>query len=175
MVVGLMLVAILLGALASANPIVQYLGNAAGVLLGFALGIWWEELQKSKLKAQESERFWEELRTLLCHFEERLQHQKAAIATKDHVDVHILEYRLPLAELLHQAAEADRLAVDVKLRRSLRESARLTTVLEGYIDNGPATVRDWFCNYQPMRDNLINCVTALRQEWPLLKGQVFRP
>jgi membrane protein YqaA with SNARE-associated domain len=63
--------AILLGAFKSNLPIVQYLGNTTGVLLGFVLGIWWQETERERIhKEQEAEksrihqtkvqRFWNE-------------------------------------------------------------------------------------------------------------------
>src|SRR5205814_2117212 len=106
-VVTLTLAAILFGAVRSDLPLLQYLGNTTGVLLGFVLGVWWTESEKRRARKERVELFWTEFRAFVPTFENQVQAQIAM--TCNAVFDSVIEYRLPLPEVEGFRKRADEL------------------------------------------------------------------
>ena len=148
-------IVILLGAFKSNLPVVQYLGNAAGVLLGFVLGIWWQETERERIRKEQEaeqkrlyqarvERFWIEYKAFLLDFEFKVNDLKIHVG-----NIHdtFFEYRLPLPEAKYFERLAGELDLEKKTRQEIEFIANKTQVIDEYIDMGTEKLRHWHTNF----------------------------
>ena len=158
----LTLVVILLGAIRSNSPVVQYLGNTTGVLLGFMLGVWWQETEKErirkeheaekkKIQVEELERFWNEYKAFLLEFEIKVNYLKTQVG-----NIHdtIFEHRLPLPEAKYFERLAGELDIDKKTRQEIGFIADKTQAIDEYIDMGTEKLRHWHTTFGYRVDEL---------------------
>jgi len=161
--VGLLtLFAILLGAMRSNLPVVQYLGNSTGVLLGFVLGIWWQETERERIRKEQEaemnriqqarvERFWNEYKAFLLDFEFKVNYLKIQVG-----NIHdtIFEHRLPLPEAKYFERLAGELDIDKKTRQEIDFIADKTQIIDEYIDMGAEKLKKWHTNFGYRVDDL---------------------
>jgi hypothetical protein len=161
----LTIAAILLGAFKSNLPVVQYLGNATGVLLGFVLGIWWQETERERIrKEQEAEKkylyqarveqFWAEYKAFLLDFEISVYYLKQQTAQRDSIYDTIFEHRLPMPEAKYFERMAGELDLDKNTRQEIALIADKTQVIDEYIDMGTDKLKRWHSNYISHVDGL---------------------
>jgi hypothetical protein len=161
-IAALTIAAILLGAFKSNLPVVQYLGNTTGVLLGFVLGVLWKESERERIRKEQEaeksrihqtkvERFWNEYKIFLLDFEIRLNYLKTQVG---HIHDTIFEHRLPLPEAKHFERLAGELDIDKKMRQEIGFIADKTQVIDEYIDMGAEKLRSWHTNFGYQVDDL---------------------
>jgi hypothetical protein len=150
----LTLAAVLLGTFRSDVSAIQYLGNTAGVLLGFVLGVWWQETERNRLYQTRVERFWSEYKAFLLQLESKVDRLKNQVARPDSINDSILELRLPLPEASHFERRASELDLAKVTRQEIETIADRMRVLDEYMDLGSEKLREWQPNFGPLTDNL---------------------
>jgi len=156
---------IVVGTPFSKYPFVQYLGNTAGVFLGFVLGVWWQETEKQHSKKERSDKFRKDFKTFLPIFEDKVNSQRG-IAAPDIFDS-IFEHRLPLPELIYFCKEANELGLDSELRRQISEMVWYTKIIEEYIDRGADEIKlggKLRSNFQSKQEALYNRVLEIKKQ-----------
>lgn len=168
-IVALTGIVILLGAFKSNLPVVQYLGNAAGVLLGFVLGVWWQETERERMRKEQEEekkqlyqarveRFWTEYKTFLLDFELKVNYLKIQVGS---IHDTIFEHRLPLPEAKYFERLAGELDIDKKTRQEIEFITDKTQVIDEYIDMGTEKLRAWHTEFGYRVDDLWTRVREL--------------
>jgi hypothetical protein len=164
-IAALTIAAILLGAFKSSLPVVQYLGNTTGVLLGFVLGIWWQETERERIRKEQEaekrqmhqtkvERFWNEYKAFLLELEYKVDRLKNQIIQRDGIYDTIFELRLPLPEASHFERQASELDLEKTVRLEIENITGQIRVLDEYIELGTEKLRSWHPNFRPLVDNL---------------------
>ncbi len=161
----LTLVALAAGTFVAELPQLQYLGNTVGVLLGFVLGIWWAEKEKHRQQKEKVAAFWREYSSFLPRFENRLATQISS--TYQAVHDSVIEYRLPLSELLYLRKQADQLDLEQTVRKELADLVTTATIIEEYIDYGAARITQWHTNFGVKQQDLRRQLIDLTKKYPV--------
>jgi hypothetical protein len=130
---------IVIGVFFSKWPVAQYFGNTLGVLLGFLLGVWWQEKEKYRSKKEKDDAFWKDFKIFLPVFKIKVDSQKGN--TSYDVFDNVFEHRLPLPELIYFDKQANELGLDSELRRQISEMVWYTKTIEEYIDLGADRIK----------------------------------
>ena len=160
----LVLLTLLLGAFKSNLPVVQYLGNTTGVLLGFVLGIWWKEAERERIRREQEaeknqihqakvERFWNEYKSFLLELEYKVSRLKNQVCGNREIYDTIIELRLPLPEAKHFERQVSELDLDNNTRQEIEKIADVIQLLDEYMDFGAEKLRRWQSNFSLYVDN----------------------
>jgi hypothetical protein len=172
----LFLVTLLLGAFKSNLPVVQYLGNTTGVLLGFVLGIWWQEIERERIhREQEAEknqiqqakvaRFWNEYIAFLLELEQKVSRLKKQASGSMKIYDTIIELRLPLPEAKHFERQVSELDLDKKTRQEIEKIADTIQLLDEYMDFGAEKLCYWQTNFSSHIDIFDSQIFELNKKY----------
>jgi len=159
-VTALTLLALCMGAFGSDRPVIQYLGNATGVLLGFVLGVWWQEEEKARSRKEKIDLFEHDFEAFLPKFEECVRNQ--ITMTCNAVFDSVIEWRLPLPEIEHFRKQADELELETEFRRKLAAIVSATRVIDEYIDFGAERITKWHSNFRSKQEELNRLVLEMK-------------
>ncbi len=168
----LIFVLLLLGAFKSNLPVVQYLGNTTGVLLGFVLGIWWKEIERERIRKEQEaekhqiqqakvERFWNEYKAFLLELEYKVSRLKNQASRSETIYDTIIELRLPLPEAKHFERQVCELDLDKNTRQEIERIADTIQLLDEYMDFGAEKLRSWQTNFSSHIDNFFGQIREL--------------
>ena len=176
-VIGLLtLLAVLLGTSRSNLPVVQYLGNTTGVLLGFVLGVWWQETEKERARKEREaekerahkeaiEQFWKEYKPFLLDLERKVNALKYQITNPRNIYDTIIEYRLPLPEATYFQKQAAEIDLDRESRQEIAQLANQIRMLDEYMDFGAEKLKQWHGNYRSIVESLFELVRKLNVKY----------
>ena len=148
------MVVVLLGTIGSNLPAIQYLGSATGVLLGFVLGIWWQEVEKDRANKEKKEQFFSEYKLFLLDLEIKVTTLKNGIGNREAIYDTLIEYRLPLPEAIYFQKQAVEINIATEIRKEITQLANQVRVIDEYMDFGTEKLKYWHNNFYPIVDAL---------------------
>jgi hypothetical protein len=153
-IAALVLVLILLGTFKSDLPVIQYLGNTTGVLLGFVLGIWWQESEKNRADIEKTKQFWNEYKPFLLDLEAKVNRLKNQIANPNNIYDTLIELRLPLPEAVYFQKQTIEINLNKESRQEIDKVVTHIRMLDEYMDFGATKLKFWHSNFQTIEENL---------------------
>lgn len=157
----LVVVALVAGYFSAERPEIQYLGNAAGVLLGFVLGATWQEQERQRAKQESQVAFWKEF----AYFHGWLDRQSTTLKSKASSPIYatVFEGRLPVVEANHLLRRANDLDLDPQFQREFHRLVHEIRITEDYLSLGVETLNKYDSNFQGCIDELRKQATDLKR------------
>lgn len=149
------LVVLGLGYFSAEQPTIQYLGSAAGVLLGFVLGAAWQERERQRAKQESQVTFWKEF----ADFHRWLDRQSTTLKSKASSPIYatVFEGRLPVMEANHLLRRANDLDLDPQFQREFHRLVHEIRIIEDYLSLDVETLNKYDSNFQ-------GCIDGLRKQ-----------